>query len=381
MTARFESGLNCNRFCYKAKLGCRLQTSAAFRGRFLPVLTFALFAAAPSLIAQSPPSTESVENARALVAANQLAQASEMLSAMVSRDPHNLSAWQELGEVQLAQSLNDDAMKSFESVLKAASTSPQARDGEVRAAIASALANRAAGNSDKALASLIRARGYVPDSTELLIAFGIQADSMRIYKDADEALSEAHKREPQNAKALYALAHVELDEQKTGDAEAHLRDYLEIKPGDASAHYGLGHLLYMLSRDDEAKAELEHSIGLQPHQTESYYELGQIALDAYDDAAAKEDYARVLAAAPNHGGALTGMGVLAYRAKDYVAAESYLRQAVIYAPDYVTAHRYYAMTLAHLGQLEQSQRELSLAQELTEEQNKLRHGYVLRAIP
>jgi hypothetical protein len=30
-------------------------------------------------------------------------------------------------------------------------------------------------------------------------------------------------------------------------------------------------------------------------------------------------------------------------------------QAVLYAPDYVTAHRYYAMTLARVGQDEQSQ--------------------------
>ena len=344
-------------------------------------MTIALLAVAPCLVAQSSPPAESLENARALVAANQLTQANEVLSGLVARDPHNLAAWEELGGVQLAQSLNDDAMTSFEAVLKVRPDSPRAQAGEVRAAVAAALADRNAGNSDRALACLLRARGYVPESTELLIDFGIQAESMQIYKDADDALSKAHELEPQNSRALYALAHVELDEQKMSDAEAHLRAYLRIKDDDASAHYGLGHLLYMLSRDEEAKAELERSIALQPHQTESYYELGQIALDAHDDATAKEDYAKVLAAAPNHGGALTGMGVLAFREKDYGAAEAYLKQAVIYAPDYVTAHRYYAMTLARLGQQEQSERESALAQQLTEEQNKLRRGYTLRAIP
>ena len=341
----------------------------------------ALVLAAPlCLLAQSSQS-ESLESARALVVANQLVQANEMLSAIVSRDSHNLAAWEELGQVQLAQSLNDDAMKSFEAILNAKADAPHARAGEVQASIASALADRAAGNADRALATLARAKGYVPDSVELLIAFGIQADSMRIYKNADEALSEAHRLEPQNPKALYALAHVELDEQKMVDAEAHLRAYLRIRPDDATAHYGLGHLFYMLSKDDEAQAELERSIALQPHQTESYYELGQIALDSNKDAAAKDDYTKVLAFAPNHGGALTGMGVLAYRTKDYAAAESYLRQAVIYAPDYITAHRYYAMTLGRLGQQEQSEREMAVAEQLTEEQNKLRHGYTLRPEP
>ena len=346
------------------------------------MLTLALLGDNPYLIAQSSSApAESIENARALMALNQLTQANEMLATIVSRDPHNLTAWEVLGEVQLAQSLNDDAMKSFEAVLKVHSDSLKAQDGEVRAAIAVALADRAAGNSNRALACLLRARGYIPNSVELLIDFGIQADSMQIYKDADDALTEAHRLEPQNEKALYALAHVELDEQKMGEAEANLRAYLKIRDDDASAHYGLGHLLYMLSKDEEAKAELARSVALQPHQTESYYELGQIALDSHDNTTAKENYAKVLASAPNHGGALTGMGMLAFRAKDYTAAETYLKQAISYAPDYVTAHRYYAMTLARLGQEEQAQRESAIAQELTEQQNKLRHGYALRSIP
>jgi len=373
MTSRFEYDLNCHRHsCQSKREPCSLLFS-------LSILI--LFAIAPYLTAQSSQSSESLEHARALVAANQLTQASEMLSGIVSRDPHNLMAWEELGEVQLAQSLNDDAMKSFEAVLKVIPTSPKAQAGEVRAAIASALADRAAGNSDRALACLLRAKGYIPNSVELLIDFGIQADSMQIYKDADDALTEAHRLEPQNQRALYALAHVELDEQKMEDAEAHLHAYLKMRDDDASAHYGLGHLLYMLSKDEEAKAELARSVALQPHQTESYYELGQIALDSHDNTTAKENYAKVLASAPNHGGALTGMGMLAFRAKDYTVAETYLKQAISYAPDYVTAHRYYAMTLGRLGQEEQAQRESAIAQELTEQQNKLRHGYALRSVP
>ncbi len=338
-------------------------------------------AAMPCLRAQTTPPSETLQRARALAAANRLQQANELLSGLVAAEPENLPAWLQLGEVQLSQSLNDEAMNSFENVLGAKPESPEGQAGEVRAAIAAALADRAAGNADRALACLLRARKYAPQSPELLIAFGIQADSMQIFGEADAALAEAHRLEPQNEKALYALAHVEVDEQKTDGAEEHLRAYLKLRPEDATAHYGLGHLLYMTSKDEEAKVEFDRSIALQPRQTESYYELGQIALDSHDDAAAKDAYLRVLAAAPNHGGALTGMGVLAFRARDYASAEKYLKQAVICAPDYVTAHRYYGMTLVRLGAEEQSRRELATAQELTEQQNKLRHGYALRPIP
>jgi tetratricopeptide (TPR) repeat protein len=344
-------------------------------------LVLLLLAMTPYLHAQASPPSDTLQHAQTLAAANHLQQANEILSTLVASNPKNLPAWQQLGEVQLAQSLNDDAMNSFEAVLKAEPESSPAQAGEVRAAIASALADRAAGNSDRALASLLRAKGYVPKSTQLLIAFGIQADSMQIYKDADDALSQALRLEPQNEKALYALAHVELDEQKTDKAEDHLRAYLKIKPEDATAHYGLGHLLHMTAKNDEAKQELGRSIALEPNQTESYYELGQIALELHNDAAAKGAFTTVLASAPNHGGALTGMGVLAFRAKDYAAAEKYLKQATLYAPDYIAAHRYYGMTLARLGQSEQSRQELDLAQQLTEQQNKQRHGYTLKPTP
>jgi tetratricopeptide (TPR) repeat protein len=321
-----------------------------------------------------------IEQARALAAAGQLGQANQILAELVRVHPEDLRAWQELGALQLQQRLNDDAMSSFETVLKAHPDSSVALDGETRAAVACALADRSAGNQDRALACLVRGRKYVPKSTELMLDFGIMADAMQIYKDADNALLEAHTLDPENPRILYALAHVELDEQKTADAEANLRAYLKMRPDDATAHYGLGHLLYMLSRDEDAKGELEKSIALQPQQTESYYELGQIALDAHDQATAEQDYGKVLAVAPNHGGALTGMGVLAYRAKDYPSAYKYLKQAVLYAPDYVTAHQYYAMTLARLGQDEESRQESARARELTEQQNKLRHGYTLRNI-
>lgn len=315
--------------------------------------------------------------ARRLEAANRLEDANELLSDFARRNPGDAAVWIELGQVQMRQRLSDDAVVSFASALAIEPRSAAAREGEVKAAIASALADRNAGNNDGALSCLVRARKLVPDSPELLTDFGIQADSMRIYQDAEKALIEARGLAPDDPKILYALAHVELDEQKMADAETNLRAYLKLRPDDATAHYGLGHLLRMMVRDDEAKAELERSIALDPRQTESYYELGEIALQMHQEAEAKADYEKVLSADPRHGGALTGMGILAFRAKNYAEAEKYLSAAVLCAPDYVEAHQYYALTLSQLGHKADSARESALAASLREQQNKLRHGYFL----
>lgn len=326
------------------------------------------------------PSSGILGQARALAQDRQLEKANELLAGFLQRNPGDEAALQELGEVQLEQGLNDDAQKSFEAVLGQSPNAAQARNGEVKAATAAALVDRQAGLNDSALICLIRARKFVPDSPELLLDFGVQAESMRIFSDADAALTRAHQLSPDDTKILYALAHVEFDEQKMPEAEANLRAYLKISPDDATAHYGLGRLLHVNLKDDEAKAELERSIALQPRQSGSYYELGEIALEQNQDDEAKDDYEKVLALAPHYGGALTGMGVLAFRAKDYPTAEKYLQSAVFYAPDYPRAHHYYALVLARLGRQADAKRESDLATSLNQQQTKTGKGNFLTVI-
>jgi Flp pilus assembly protein TadD len=276
--------------------------------------------------------------------------------------------------VELALGLNEDALKSFERALAVNQSAPEAREGEVKAAEAAALADSKAGVNGGALLFLIRARKFVPDSPELLLDFGVQAERMRIFRDADEALTRARQLAPDNLKILYALARVQLDEQKMPEAEANLRLYLKEKPDDPTAHYGLGHLLHMTEKDDEANDELNRSIALQPRQSGSYYELGEIALERNQDEVARQAFNKTLALAPHHGGALTGMGVLAFRAKDYPSAETYLKNATEYAADYPKANHYYALVLAKLGRMEESKREAARAAELDQQETKLRNG-------
>jgi tetratricopeptide (TPR) repeat protein len=350
--------------------------------RFLFTVVAVLAMGANLLCGQdaSAPAEKVLEQARQSVEAHQLQKANELLSELVRREPGNEAALVELGQVQLAQGLNEDALKSFEAVLGSNRNSAPAREGEVKAAVAAALADRKAGLDDGALICLIQARKFVPDSPELLLAFGVQAENMRIYQDADAALTKAHELAPDNAKIVYALAHVQFDEQKMPEAEANLRAYLKARPDDATAHYGLGRLLRMLTRDDEAKAELEQSIALQPRQSGSYYELGEIALEQNQDGEAKSSYEKVLAVAPHHGGALTGMGILAFRAKDYQSAEKYLQSAVFYAADYPRAHHYYALVLARLGRQDEARRESDLATSLNEQETKTSRGNFLTVI-
>jgi len=350
-------------------------------GILLSVVMACSIAASPILDKGQPvPTSTWLEQAQRLVEAHKLEQANELLTEVLQSDPGNETALLNLGQVQLAQGLNDDALKTFETILGTHPNLEAAREGEVKAATAAALADRNAGINDSALICLIRARKFVPDSPELLLDFGIQAESMRIYRDADAALTRAHEIFPRDSKILYALARVQLDEQKMPEAEANLRTYLSLQPDDATAHYGLGHLLHMLLKYNEAKSELAQSITLHPRQSSSYYELGEIALEQGDNAGARSNYEEVLSLAPHHGGALTGMGILEFRAKNYLKAEEYLQAAVLYASDYATAHHYYALVLSRLGRQAESAQESDLARSLNEQQTKTAKGNFLTVI-
>ena len=346
------------------------------------IFVVSLFLAACSVGAQeiSARVEDTLAQVQTLIDAHDFTRASDLLGDLLQHDPNNESANVKLGEVRLAQGLNDDALKSFEAVLAVRPHSIPARNGEVKAAEAAALADRNAGLDGSALLCLIRARKFVPDSSQLLLDFGIQAETMKVYADADEALTRAHQLAPDDARIIYALAHVEFDEQRMADAERNLRAYLKMRPDDATAHYGLGRLLHMVVRNEEAKIELERSIALQPRQSSSYYEMGEIARETSHIDDAKKNYEAVLAVAPHHAGALTGLGIIALRDKDYSAAEKYLVSAVNYAPDYVAAHHYYSLVLARMGREQESRREADLATSLSAQDAKTSHGNQLTVL-
>jgi tetratricopeptide (TPR) repeat protein len=161
-----------------------------------------------------------------------------------------------------------------------------------------------------------------------------------------------------------------MDLQDMPSAERDMRAYLNARPDDATAHYGLGRILQMSQHADAAKVEFERSIALAPNQAESYYQIGQMALDNGDYIAAQQECRKALEHDSKHGGALTAFGIAAFRLKQYDEAIQSLQAAVTTTPGYQPAHYYYGLALAKAGQKEASERELKIAAQMAEEQNR-----------
>jgi tetratricopeptide (TPR) repeat protein len=267
----------------------------------------------------------------------------------------------------------DDAMDRFESVLITDPKNQVARAGEVDAASQAALALRAKGEMDKALAQLVRAAKVVPNDPTLLFDLGVLENQMHLNHDADEALQKSIALHPGDAMTLYAIARVKMDLQLLPEADEAMRAYLQLKPNDPGAHYGLGRILQMGLKSDEAVAEFNKSIALKPEQSESYFELGEIALQAGETDTAQSNYRHCLARAPHHAGALTGMGILEFRKKRYATAADYLKLAVQADSQFQTAHYYYGLTLAKLERKDESESELAQAAKLAAAQSEHTH--------
>jgi tetratricopeptide (TPR) repeat protein len=369
----------------------------------LPLRYFATGLVVSTLVAgaQTP---DTLQRARSLLEHGQIADAGHTLESLLQRHPGNPDAWTLLGVVRVQQNESAKAEDCFHKALSIQPNLTSAQidlghllldehrqsealpyltkalksDGRnsqlgqmlVSAAEGTALEQHANGDRDCALATLLSVKAEVPHSFALLLDLSILEDELRLLHDADRDIQEARSIQPGDLKALYAEARVKMDLQDMPSAERDMRAYLKARPDDATAHYGLGRILQMTQHSEDAKAEFERSIDLAPNQAESYYQIGQMALDHGNYTEVQRECRKALEHDSKHGGALTALGIAAFRLKQYDEAIQSLQAAIAVAPGYQPAHYYYGLALAKTGQKDASVRELKVAAQMAEEQNR-----------
>jgi tetratricopeptide (TPR) repeat protein len=121
---------------------------------------------------------------------------------------------------------------------------------------------------------------------------------------------------------------------------------------------------------DQAEQEFKRSIELQPKQTEAYYELGEVFLNENKLQESLPEFQKVLERSPRHGGALVGVGEAYFKLKLYEQARDWLLKATMAAPSYQPGHYYLGLTLARMGQADESRKELDVATQLAAKDNK-----------
>ncbi len=376
--------------------------------------TFMLF---PAIVAgaqtSSGPSTPTIKEAAAALAASDIQRAEGELQTILQADPKDVHALDLLAIVRVQQKREGEAETLFKQAIAlqpdfagahaglgllyaqlgennlavpalqtALKLDPARKDVQaVLISIWRGQAHDAAEHNEleKALALLMNARKLNPADADAQYEFGMVALRMSLFPDAIEAFGQTLKLRADDAAALYGLGRAKMSVSRFDDAQQAFERYVQLRPADASGHYALGFTLQAQQRTSEARAEYEKSIALQPRQTESCFQLGLMELDAGNSATAAKRFEQVLNRAPQHAGALTGMGRVRFQQKDYAGAVALFEKAIAANPGLREAHYYLGLTDARLGRKGDSEKELQTASRIEHDEVE-KHQTVLKII-
>jgi tetratricopeptide (TPR) repeat protein len=227
------------------------------------------------------------------------------------------------------------------------------------------------GNTEKALAYLIRARTLEPDDPDVVFEFGKVCLERNLFRDALPALEKAAQLKPENEQYRYVLASAYVGKQRMKDALVLLDGLVKKNPEDPIMNYAMGSVLYTEGTDlDRAEVYLRRSIALQPGQAGSYYYLGRVEFAKGDQVKAAQIFRELLQRYPDHIPALEQFGSILIKQGKYAEARQVLEKTIQLDQSSLMGHYQYSLVLARLGKSEESAKQMEIVKQLEEERKK-----------
>ena len=216
-----------------------------------------------------------LEYGRALVALAKWPDAVASLERATRLAPHDVQAWQVLGQAQLGAGQREQAAHSIERFRQLQSiekpVSQQVKESEEGAAdttgrnLNRATALLSQGRADEALALIRQEVALAPANDPRPRAAEVTA--LLAMKRPDEALKSAEAAlagEPGNPDYLYLRGVVRMARQQLPEAEQDFRQALKIRPDHLAALNDLAVLDMTLGRTAEARELLQKVLALRP---------------------------------------------------------------------------------------------------------------------
>lgn len=180
-----------------------------------------------------PPAGERLARAKELVQSGRVRDAVELYREVLSENPANLKARNNLGALY-----------------------------------------EALGSHDLALAQFEAAESIDPENVEVLNNLGSVLGVLARYEDAEKALRRAQRLDPENLEVRASLGIVAFRRGVYTLAEQELRSVCDRNAEHGPAFFYRGEALNRLGRYDEALEVLERAVVLQPGNAKAYYTLG-----------------------------------------------------------------------------------------------------------
>jgi tetratricopeptide (TPR) repeat protein len=226
------------------------------------------------------------------------------------------------------------------------------------------------GESDKAVAYLIRAKRLEPDNPEILFEFGKVCLTRNLIEDALPVLQRAVEQQPRNPSYTYVLASAYVAKKDFNTARELLDSLLKERPNDAVLNYAMGAILFLEVDLDNAERYLRKSISSNPNQLAAYYYLGLVVERKGEGEEAVRIFQDLLQAYPSHARTYEALGSILLKERKYTEAQQALEKAILLDSKSIQGHYQLGILLARIGQKEESSKHLETAQKLEAEEKK-----------
>ena len=252
-------------------------------------------------------------------------KAADFLRQAVQEDGNDSEAIQLLGLSYYLSGRPADAIPSLE---KVQSWYPRAN---VNAVYVLAMCYMQTHDYDRARKAFARMYDVPEDSAASYLFTARMLLRQEFEPVAEEYANKAIALDPKLPRAHFLLGELHMFKSRIPDAIGEFRKELVINPGDASTYYKLGDAYSRVQKYDEAEQVLQRSIWLDATSTGPYILMGKVL-------------------------AKKGEGELAVKA---------LQHALSMDPNNSVAHYLLGQTYRDLGRAEDAERELKLAEQLT----------------
>jgi tetratricopeptide (TPR) repeat protein len=227
---------------------------------------------------------------------------------------------------------------------------------------------RTQGETEKALAYLLKAKGIEPGNPEILFDFGKVCLERSLFDDALASLQKAVELRPENESYVYVLASANVGKKQFDVARSLLNNLLKKRPEDPVLNYAMGAVFLLEMNLDDATRYYENSLRSDPTQLASSYYLGVVAERKGELDHATRIFRDLLRRYPEHGPTYEALGGALLKQQQYIEAQQMLEKAVQLNPNSTKANYQLGMVLLRRGEKEEAAKYLEISKKLGEEE-------------
>jgi len=315
------------------------------------------------------PSDESfLEFTQLLIGSGMISEAKTVVEDVESKNAGHVSSTLalNLGRSYLALEDWDDAQRDFDFALSLNPSCAACDEGVAEV-------SERQGDTEKALAYLLKAKQLEPENPEILFAFGRICLKRDLIEDALSALDKAASLKPDDDRYVYVLGSANVARGNLPKAASLFGRLLEERPQDPVLNYAMGTVYYLQSKYSEAESALKRSLAEQPDQVAAPYYLSLTYSHLGQNDEAEALLRGLVKSHPQYAPSYVKLGTILTAKRRYDEAQEYLERAIALDSSSPEAHYQLYVLLKSVGKPGEAQEHFAEWQKLQAEQKARKH--------